>query len=159
VVIYVHIFTFPLNISNILDRLPDKALDMHLNVLSLDQAVRLINGTTIGTVMTLGWTRLSESLKRLMNVKSKLVNESFVPGFTYTEEEALWAISMAKSRQFGLSPTVDGITEDAKDCLIPMADLPNHSTGAAQLSALDKANVGFRSKQNMNRGEMFVILL
>ena len=56
----------------------------------------------------------------------QLRNESYVPGFTYTEADALWAVSMVKSRSFGfengliVGQTLPDPAKNPRYCMLPI---------------------------------------
>ena len=56
----------------------------------------------------------------------KFQNESYVPGFSYTAEDIVWAASMLLSRKYG-EVNVN------QSCLIPIGDLINHHHDVSQV--------------------------
>jgi len=90
----------------------------------------------------------------LLKESPKLVNLTYVPGFSMDRMKVLWAVSMVKSRQFG--GIVDKREKYGGKCLVPVVDCFNHARdpGTTPLSKVstDGQVLGYRAVQHIERG-------
>jgi len=128
--------------------LPQYPLDIHRSaLLPREDVARALDNTQMLTWIEPKLKRMGTFVERLMEIEPLCRNLTYSPGFVYSIEDALWAVSMRQSRGFGGIGEADATMNPRGNGLIPLADLFNHMPPdqAPVLRFLGENRVGFQA--------------
>jgi hypothetical protein len=129
--------------------LPREPLDIHLNTMKPSDVRMALQDTSMLPFISGGLEKMQNVVRKLVEVAPSCKNESYVPGFTISQNDALWAVSMVKSRGFSNAAGLGG-----KTCLLPIGDMLNYGgRSSPELSNIPKGGgLGFLSTSTIAKG-------
>jgi len=145
--------------------LPREMLPIHrMNLQPIEEVKRMTNGTIVDQVVPSSVVRVRRHMEVLVAALPVLRsrNSSYPgEGFHFTEQDALWAISMIKSRVFSnalhAGQSVHKDYDGTYNCMVPVADMLNHHPDAPSMQTIphgvSAGGLGFIAKHRIEKGE------